>query len=214
MDRPIERREVRPGAWHLTGFLSFDAQRDLLRRCDELAAGGADFYRPTVRGGGRMRLDVLCLGMHWNATTYRYEPARSDYDARDVPPLPDDLSALACAAASAVGMRLRPDVCIVNRYGEDGKLGVHQDKDERVETLDAGIPIVSLSVGDTGRFVLGGTRRRERVEAIELRSGDAFVMGGPSRLRYHGIVRVLPATAPPDLGYQGRLSLTFRQFAL
>jgi DNA alkylation damage repair protein AlkB len=107
---------------------------------------------------------------------------------------------------------MAPDICILNFYGGDGRLGLHQDKDERPETLASGVPIVSVSLGDTARFLLGGTRRKDPVETILLRSGDALVLGGPSRLRYHGVARILTGTAPPELGLQGRFNLTFRQY--
>jgi alkylated DNA repair protein (DNA oxidative demethylase) len=90
-------------------------------------------------------------------------------------------------------------------------MGVHQDKDERRETLEAGVPIVSVSLGDTARFVLGGLTRREPTRPILLRSGDVFVMGGPARLRFHGVTRILPGTAPPGTG-PGRFNLTFRTY--
>ena len=82
-------------------------------------------------------------------------------------------------------------------------MGLHQDKDEDASTLDAGVPVVSLSIGDSARFLLGGFRRRDPVAEIMLRSGDAFVMGGPGRLRYHGVARILPASGSPGLGLEG-----------
>ena len=72
-------------------------------------------------------------------------------------------------------------------------MGVHQDKDERPETIASGVPIVSLSIGDTARFVIGGFTRKEQPAPILLRSGDAVVMGGPSRLRFHGVTKILAA---------------------
>jgi alkylated DNA repair protein (DNA oxidative demethylase) len=73
---------------------------------------------------------------------------------------------------------------------------------------------VSVSVGDTARFLFGGTRRKDPTEALPLRSGDAFVFGGPARLRYHGVSRIIPGTAPQELGIEGRFNLTFRQYDL
>jgi DNA alkylation damage repair protein AlkB len=108
-------------------------------------------------------------------------------------------------------MSLEPDLCILNYYGADGKMGLHQDKDEGPESIAAGIPVVSVSIGDTARFLFGGLKRRDHVEAIALESGDAFVFGGPARLRYHGVSRVTPSTAPPELQLSGRFNLTFRQ---
>ena len=79
-------------------------------------------------------------------------------------------------------------------------------------SIGAGLPVVSISLGDTARFLFGGLRRREPVEPILLESGDAFVFGGPARLRYHGVSRIIPGTAPPALGVEGRFNLTFRQY--
>jgi alkylated DNA repair dioxygenase AlkB len=91
-------------------------------------------------------------------------------------------------------------------------MGLHQDKDESASSLDAGLPVVSVSLGDTARFVFGGLRRRNPVESILLESGDVFVFGGTARLRYHGVARVLPGTAPASLELDGRFNLTFRQY--
>ena len=148
--------EIHPGAVHLPSFLSLDEQTALLARCRALGAAPAGLYRPTVRGGGRMHVDLCCLGMHWNPVEYRYEATRSDHDGLPVQPLPPDLAALARRAAEAAGMTLAPDICLMTFYPEDGGLGLHQDKDERPETIAAGAPIVSLSLGDSARFRVGG----------------------------------------------------------
>ena len=55
---------------------------------------------------------------------------------------------------------------------------------------------MSISIGDTARFLFGGLRRRDPVEAMLLESGDAFVFGGAARLRYHGVSRIIPAQCP------------------
>jgi alkylated DNA repair protein (DNA oxidative demethylase) len=154
---------------------------------------------------------MLCLGRHWNARTYTYEATRGDFDGLAVPPLPPDLRDLAQEIATTTGMRIDPDLCLINYYDVDGRMGLHQDKDEGAASLAAGIPVVSLSVGDTARFLFGGLKRRDPVEAMPLESGDAFVFGGPARLRYHGVSRIAPRTAPPELGMTGRFNLTFRQ---
>jgi len=74
------------------------------------------------------------------------------------------------------------------------------------------VPVVSVSIGDTARFLFGGTRRRDPIDAIPLQSGDVFVFGGAARLRYHGVSRILPATAPGALAMAGRFNLTLRQY--
>jgi DNA alkylation damage repair protein AlkB len=191
--------------------LSPAEQRDLWAFCRALADGPVPMYTPTVRGGKKMSVGMLCLGKHWNGLTYKYEDRRSDFDGLPVPAVPPRLAELATAAAAAAGFAMQPDMCIMNFYSGDAKLGVHQDKDERPETIAAGIPIVSVSVGDAARFVVGGLSRKDPINPVILRSGDVLVMGGPSRLRYHGVTRIQPGTAPEGTG-PGRFNLTFRQY--
>ena len=206
--------EIAPGASHLPQFLSIDEQRTLVGQCQALLDGPVPGYVPIVRGGGKMRVRMLCLGRHWNGKTYRYEPTRTDYDNLPAPPMPDGFRQLASRAATTAGMSIDADLCILNFYDDDGRMGLHQDKDESERSLAAGLPVVSISLGDTARFLFGGDRRRDPVEAILLESGDAFVFGGPARLRYHGVSRILRGTAPPELAMNGRLNLTFRQYDL
>ena len=204
--------EVAPGAHHLPHYLTLDRQRALVRACRALVDGDVPAYVPTVRGGGRMHVRMLCLGRHWNGKTYQYETARSDFDDKPVPPLPDAFRELAQEIAGSVGQRFAPDLCILNYYDATGRMGLHQDKDESEASIANGLPVVSVSLGDTARFLFGGVRRRDLVDAIQLESGDAFVFGGPARLRYHGVSRIVPQTAPAELGLSGRFNLTFRQY--
>jgi alkylated DNA repair protein (DNA oxidative demethylase) len=204
--------EIVPGAHYLQSYLSPEDQRRLVERCRALMDGDVPGYVPLVRSGGRMHVRMLCLGRHWNGRLYRYEPVRSDFDGLPAPPLPEDLRMLARRIADEVGTRFDPDLCILNFYDASGRMGLHQDKDESPASLAAGLPIVSVSVGDTARFLFGGLRRRDPVQVIALASGDAFVFGGPARLRYHGVSRILPGTARPEFGLSGRFNLTFRQF--
>jgi alkylated DNA repair protein (DNA oxidative demethylase) len=203
--------EIAPGAFHFRHYLSLERQRALVDRCRTLVDGAVPAYVPIVRGGGRMHVKMLCLGRHWNARTYRYEPTRADFDGLPVPPLPDDLRALAREVGAASGMPIDPDLCLINYYGTEGRMGLHQDKDEGPVSIAAGIPVVSVSIGDTARFLFGGLTRREPIDARPLESGDAFVFGGPARLRYHGVSRIAPLTAPGELALTGRFNLTFRQ---
>jgi DNA oxidative demethylase len=204
--------ETVPGAFHLHHYLTVDSQRALIDQCRALVDGAVPAYVPIVRGGGRMRVRMLCLGRHWNGKTYTYEPTRTDFDGLPAPPLPENLRALANAIARSTGMTLDADLCILNYYDEQGRMGLHQDKDESAQSLAAGLPVVSLSIGDTAKFLFGGLRRRDPVDTVLLESGDAFVFGGPSRLRYHGVTRIMPGTAPRELEMIGRFNLTFRQY--
>jgi alkylated DNA repair protein (DNA oxidative demethylase) len=206
------RVEIAPGAVWLRGWLTLEEQLAVVARCRALMDGPVGGYVPAVRGGGRMRVRMLCLGRHWNPLTYTYEATRTDHDHAPVPPVPGDWAELAARLASEAGFVFRPDICLINFYGADGRLGLHQDKDESPASLAAGLPVVSVSVGDTARFLFGGFRRRDGVETLQLESGDVFVFGGPARLRYHGVARIVPNSAPPALGLNGRFNLTFRRY--
>ena len=207
----VPRVQIAEGVTLFQSRLPPGAQRELWAMCRALADGPVPMYMPTVRGGRKMSVGMLCLGRHWNALTYTYEDSRSDFDGLPAPPLPPHFAQIARAAAADAGFEMTPDLCIMNYYTADAKMGVHQDKDERPETIAAGIPIVSVSLGDAARFVIGGLTRKEPTSPVVLRSGDVLVMGGLSRLRFHGVTRILPGTAPEGTG-PGRFNLTFRQW--
>jgi alkylated DNA repair protein (DNA oxidative demethylase) len=216
-DIPFEARagEIIPiaeGAVWLKRYLDLDVQRALAARCRAIMDGPAGGYVPTVRGGGKMHVRMVCLGRHWNALTYKYESTRTDHDQAPVRPVPGGWVALASRIARDAGFDFAPDLCIVNWYDAEGRMGLHQDKDEGAASIEAGLPVVSLSLGETARFMFGGVKRRDAVRSLLLESGDAFVFGGAARLRYHGVSRIVPGTAPPELDINGRFNLTFRKY--
>ena len=94
----------------------------------------------------------------------------------------------------------------MNLYAPGARLGLHQDRDE--ETFDA--PVVSVSLGATGLFRIGGLARRDPTRSLRLASGDVVVLAGPARLAYHGIDRILPGTSTL-LRDDGRINLTLRR---
>jgi alkylated DNA repair protein (DNA oxidative demethylase) len=99
-----------------------------------------------------------------------------------------------------------PEACLVNYYADAAKMGLHQDKDEE----DFAAPVLSVSLGDTGIFRVGGRSRKDPTRMIELTSGDVVVLGGADRLAYHGIDRILPGTSDL-LAEGGRFNLTLRR---
>ena len=210
--RERELVRVAPGAVWLRSWLALDLQQQLLEQCRSLLGGPGGAYTPTVRGGGKMHVQMMCLGRHWNPLTYTYEATRADHDHAPVAAVPQEWVTLASTAALEAGFDFAPDICLINFYEADGRMGLHQDKDESSASLDAGLPVVSMSIGDTARFLFGGRKRREPIEAMMLESGDVFVFGGDARLRYHGVSRIVPGTAPAALELAGRINLTFRQY--
>jgi alkylated DNA repair protein (DNA oxidative demethylase) len=85
-------------------------------------------------------------------------------------------------------------------------MGLHQDRDE--DDLDA--PVVSLSLGDTCLFRVGGLKRNDPTRAFRLASGDAVVLGGGVRLAFHGVDRIISGTSTL-LPKGGRMNLTLRR---
>ena len=93
----------------------------------------------------------------------------------------------------------------MNYYGEDARMGMHQDKDE----ADFTWPVVSISLGDSGLFRIGNLEKGGKTESIWLESGDVVVMGGDARLRYHGVDRI-KFNSSRLLPKGGRINLTLR----
>lgn len=90
---------------------------------------------------------------------------------------------------------------------------VHQDKVESKESIDAGLPVMGICLGDTCDFAYGNEAPSEKrkMKTLTLKSGDVYLFGGESRLLWHGVNRILPRTAPPSLRLvPGRLSVTLR----
>ena len=196
-------------------FLTVAEQKEVYERVLDIEPG---FYVPQLRNGKRMNLRMNCLGHHWSAVTYKYSRIR-DVDGQEAAPLPDFLTDLAQRAVRETGYWHGPgevpayDICIVNLYEEgEGKLGVHADNSETQQSLAAGYPVVSLSIGATAIFTIGGLTRQAPQERRLLESGDAVLFGRSMRLAYHGVTRLVRGSTPAELGFRspGRLNLTFR----
>ncbi len=205
---PRGRTEVSPGAVHVLCLL----YTSLLAACREWARPPAGLRTVRTPGGGTMTARQVCLGWHW----YPYAYARTvvDGDGAPVKPFPEWLGDLGRRAVrDALGQPAAPDegetdydIALINFYDADARMGMHRDSDEKSDA-----PVVSLSLGDTCVFRFGNPATRTRPYAdVELRSGDLFVFGGPARLAYHGVPKVQPGTAPPELGLTGRLNITLR----
>ena len=129
--------------------LPLEEQRALWRTCVELSQGPVPMYTPTVRGGKKMSVGMLCLGRHWNGMTYAYEDARSDFDGLRVPPIPEEMSAIARSAAADAGFAMTPDLCIMNFYAETAN---HRWKPSHQRWPVVSAPTgVSIFVADSGR---------------------------------------------------------------
>ncbi|MFH8899203.1 alpha-ketoglutarate-dependent dioxygenase AlkB family protein [Streptomyces coeruleorubidus] len=203
---PRARTQVAPGAVHVPDWLDTEHQSELLEACRAWARPPAGLRTVRTPGGGTMTARQVCLGWHWHP--YAYARTVVDGDGAPVKPFPDWLGELGRRAVRDTlgGPAPAYDIALVNFYDADARMGMHRDSDEKSDA-----PVVSLSLGDTCVFRFGNPETRTRPYTdVELRSGDLFVFGGPSRLAYHGVPRVHGGTAPPGLGLTGRLNITLR----
>jgi alkylated DNA repair protein (DNA oxidative demethylase) len=104
------------------------------------------------------------------------------------------------------GYAAPPEACLVNLYEGDARMGLHVDSDE--DAWDA--PVLSISLGDTAIFRIGGTLRSDPTRSVRLASGDVCLLSGASRRAYHGVDRILPGTSRL-LPKGGRINLTLRR---
>ena len=133
---------------------------------------------------------------------YRYQ-ATHPVTGSPWPPIPE---ILLDAWRSLGGYPHPPEACLINYYSADARMGQHQDRDEQ----DFAAPVVSLSLGDTCMFRLGGTTRKQPTRSFRLVSGDAMVLKGDLRLAFHGVDRVIAGTSTL-LPEGGRINLTMRR---
>jgi alkylated DNA repair protein (DNA oxidative demethylase) len=205
---PHWREELAPGAVVLRG----GALRDdtaLLAEIDNIARIVPFQYRATPGGYAMSVAMTNCGDVGWitDRQGYRYQTT-SPESQQPWPPMPELFRALAIDAAEQAGFAgFQPDACLINRYQLGAKMSLHQDKDEQ----DFGAPIVSVSLGLPAIFQFGGLERSDKTLRVALTHGDIVVWGGPSRLRYHGILPLKAGEHPLTGGY--RFNLTFRKAA-
>jgi DNA alkylation damage repair protein AlkB len=169
----------------------------------------------------RARIEEYVLSVELHNRHFRVESAGTedrgqfvDTDGAPVKPLPADLFDLARAAVVAAygeAGSYAPDAVIANLYAPGARLGLHCDGEEPADA-----PVVTISLGDTCLFRFAGVDRRTAPFVdLWMHSGDLLVFGGETRRIYHGVPKVLPATAPAGLGLPpGRLSITIRETGL
>jgi DNA oxidative demethylase len=196
---------IAPGAVLTPGYLDRNAQERLLAAVDAVLRT-VPLYTPRMPKSGKpmsVRMSN-CGPLGWvtDEAGYRYQTTHPE-SGEPWPPIPD---ALLTAWRELADYPHPPEACLINYYAGSAKMGLHQDRDEK----DFAAPVVSLSLGDTCLFRLGGTRRNDPTRSLHLSSGDVLVLGGEARLAFHGVDRVMPGTSTL-LPEGGRINLTLRR---
>jgi alkylated DNA repair protein (DNA oxidative demethylase) len=206
-DTPLAgtREQLAPGAWVLHG-LALEHADALLREIESIAARSP--FRHLVTPGGKTMSVAMtnCGAVGWFSDRRGYRYAAIDpTTGKRWPLMPEAFVRLAREAARAAGFdEYAPDVCLINRYEVGARLTLHQDQDER----DRRAPIVSVSLGLPATFLFGGLARSEPQRRVPLVHGDVVAWGGPSRMRYHGVLPIKEGEHP-QTGAR-RYNLTFR----
>jgi alkylated DNA repair protein (DNA oxidative demethylase) len=199
------RLDVADGVVLWPGAFDEAAQRALTDTIFALA-DDAPFYRPTMPGSGKAfsveETNFGSLGWVADKSGYRYEP-RHPRTGKAWPAIPQPLLDLWDVATRH---EAPPQCCLVNLYREGAKMGLHQDRDEAALAA----PVLSVSLGDDALFRIGGVTRKGGTRGVKLRSGDVLMFGGPARLAFHGIDRIVPGSSRLIPG-GGRINLTLRR---
>lgn len=201
-DGPLHPTVMVRGVAIYQGLLTRAAQDRLV---DDLRAvlHAAPFYRPVTPSGRPMSVRMSAAGTFgWvsDRRGYRYE--RRHPSGRDWPAIPETILEVWERTAS---YPRPPECCLINYYGPEARMGLHQDRDE----ADFEAPVVSISLGDDGLFRVGNPTRGGKTESVWLRSGDVAVLAGAARLAYHGVDRIR-AGSSGLLAKGGRLNITLR----
>ncbi|MBX4872933.1 alpha-ketoglutarate-dependent dioxygenase AlkB [Rhizobium bangladeshense] len=201
--------ELLNGIRHLPGYLDRASQEALVELIRAVVAE-APLFMPGMPGTGKpMSVRMTnCGPLGWvtdKGRGYRYQPTHPE-TGRPWPEMPQQLLDI---WNDVSGYDKPPEACLVNFYSDDARMGLHQDKDEQ----DLHAPVVSISLGNSCLFRLGGLDRKDRTLSFKLSSGDLIVLGGEGRLCYHGVDRIYPATSTL-LKNGGRINLTLRRVCL
>ena len=202
---PLAPVSIAPGVDYFPGFLDRAAQEALR---DEVLAilELAPLFRPRMPRTGQpfsVRMSNCgLLGWVSDEGGYRYQPTHPE-TGRPWPAMPPTLLAAFAAIAPDAPP---PEACLINVYDPAARMGLHQDRHE--EELMA--PVVSLSLGDTALFRVGGLQRNAPTRSFRLASGDAMSLAGEGRLAFHGVDRII-AGSSTLLPQGGRINLTLRR---
>ncbi|MBX5085867.1 alpha-ketoglutarate-dependent dioxygenase AlkB [Rhizobium lentis] len=193
------------GIRHLPGYLD-RARQEALVAVIRAVVTEAPLYVPVMPTGKLMSVRMTnCGPLGWvtdKARGYRYQPTHPE-TGRPWPDMPQQLLDI---WDDVSGYDKPPQACLVNFYADDARMGLHQDRDE--EDLQA--PVVSISLGNSCLFRVGGLNRNDPTLSFKLSSGDVVVLEGEGRLCFNGVDRIHPATSTL-LRNGGRINLTLRR---
>lgn len=214
---PEERKpvEIYEDCWLIPETLNIEAQKKLMEKMREWCKGWVKYHQ--LPGGSITKNPMCCFGVDWQPYEY------FQYADIEFPPYLEHLAykGLTLIPGSSTSQyrkeweKHKPDTAFNYWYLIDSFLSMHADNLEHPQLIKWGSPICNYAVGDDCDLRVGGLRREDRAKTIRMKSGDGFFMYGASRLRFHGVIRIYPDTAPLELEMKpGRFSTTIRRCRL
>jgi alkylated DNA repair protein (DNA oxidative demethylase) len=187
----------------ITEKLSAPERKILIGEIGEILKDAPLFTPQMPRTGANFHYKMSnCGALGWisDRLGYRYTHTHPT-TGKPWPPFPPSLNAIIeiLKQGEKIPNNYRAETCLINKYTQNSKLGLHQDNTEK--NLSA--PIISISLGATGIFQIGGLKRSDPIEEIELKSGTILILSGEDRLRFHGLKKIINGTK--------RINLTIRQ---
>jgi len=168
----------------------------------------APFRKLTTKSGKSFSAKITNCGDYgWWSDLKGYRYTKTDPDTNlPWPPMPKYLlNTIKNFVKTSNYKYFSPNSCLINFYESNDKMGIHQDKDE----VNLKHPIITISIGASADFIIGGFSRSEKKMVLNLKSGSILILGGKSRMRFHGIKKIHNHTSP-IFSLKGRISLTFR----
>lgn len=191
---------------HLERYLDRASQCALLAEIRAVIAEAPLFTPAMPRTGKPFSVAMTnCGSLGWvsdRAGGYRYQETHP-LTGKPWPAMPEAVLQIWQSLADYPAL---PEACLINYYAPGARLGLHRDEDEN----DFSAPVISVSLGMSARFRVGGLKRRDPTTSVILESGDVVILAGPSRLAYHSVDRILPCD--DDVVEEGgRFNLTLRR---
>ncbi|XP_011505640.1 PREDICTED: alkylated DNA repair protein alkB homolog 1 [Ceratosolen solmsi marchali] len=143
---------------------------------------------------GTMPRKDLLSRLRWTTLGYHHNWDTKHYSENLKSKMPNDLKDLIEYLARILGFQeFKAEAAIINYYKMNSTLAGHTDHSEAY--LEA--PLFSISFGQAAIFLIGGLKQENSAHALFLRSGDVLVMSGNSRLKYHGVPKILIDESKP-----------------
>jgi alkylated DNA repair protein (DNA oxidative demethylase) len=188
---------------HHFPLLNPTARKKLLSEIATEVLPQSPFFTPVMKNGASFRYTMTnCGKLGWVSDTqgYRYtkyHPYLGTPWAKLTPSIREIINFL--KSQKYISADFNPEACLINKYLFGESLGKHQDNTEK----DLTAPIISISLGAPGIFLLGGTKRNDPMTEYLLNPGDIFIMSKSDRNRYHAFKGITHG--------EKRVNLTIRQ---